>query len=155
MCSFGNDWLLAFILCSKTVNQPRATWGPFEASVLLSHLLISQPSHLLNNYSVFFLLSQKPSNVFSSLSVFLPGAYKAFEKENPTDETVSFVSSDGFSPPPPPSPGITSTPDNHSWRAAKKSPSLSACHAVFLPAHSGFSAPRNGFHLLRVIKCSL
>ena len=74
MCSFGNDWLLAFILCSKTGNQPRATSGLFEDLVQVPHLLISQPSHLLNNYSVSFMLPQKQCAFF----FFLPEAYAAF-----------------------------------------------------------------------------
>lgn len=50
-------WL--FILCSEIGNEPRATSGLFEDLVLVPHLLILQPSHLLDNYSVFFRVPSK------------------------------------------------------------------------------------------------
>lgn len=58
MCSFGNDWLLALLHRSQTGNQLRQP----QVSVKTSAgppLLISQPSHLCN-YSVFFERLQKP-----------------------------------------------------------------------------------------------
>lgn len=80
MCSFSHDWLLAFFFsAARLKNQPRATSGLFEDLALVPHLLISQPSHLLSNYSVFFMLPQKPQCFFfpSSSSFFQPEAYTA------------------------------------------------------------------------------
>lgn len=66
-------WLFSLQLDWKSAEgNLRSLWR----LVLVPHLLISQPSHLLSNYSVFFMLLQKP--VFF---LFCPRPTLHFKKE--------------------------------------------------------------------------
>lgn len=124
-------WLFSLQLDWKSAEgNLRSLWR----LVLVPHLLISQPSHLLSNYSVFFMLLQKPQCFFFCL--FARGL-RCILKRKSNWWGCSFCVFRRWFVFFPSCVSFTSGPSVSTVRGqlmqSFKSPSLSACLAVFLP----------------------